>query len=163
MEHIRVEELSNVFDKIGKEWMLVGAGKRGEENAMTASWGALGILWNKPVCFVFVRPQRYTHKKIDECERLSLTFFDEEYRDMLKYFGTRSGADTDKIADCGLTVLYENDTPYFAEASLSLICRKLYVGEIEESGFLDKSLLENYKLKDYHTVYVCEIESVLKK
>ena len=160
---IKAEDFSEIFDKIGKQWMLIGAGERGEENAMTASWGCFGVLWNKPVCVCFIRPQRHTHKLAEKCERLSLTFFNEKYRDVLRYFGTRSGADTDKIADCGLTVLREDGVPYFAEADTALICKKLYVGKIEESGFVDKTLLENYKAKDYHTVYVCEIETVLKK
>lgn len=159
----KAEEFSEIFDRVGKQWMLIGAGERGEENAMTASWGAFGVLWNKPVCICFVRPQRHTHKLTEKCERLSLTFFDEKYRNVLKYFGTRSGADTDKIADCGLTVLREGNVPYFAEADIALICRKLYAGKIEESAFVDKTLLENYNAKDYHTVYVCEIEAVLKK
>ena len=160
---ITTEEFSEIFDRVGKQWMLIGAGEQGEENAMTASWGAFGVLWNKPVCICFVRPQRHTHKLTERCDKLSLTFFGEEYREMLKYFGTRSGADTNKIADCGLTVLREGDTPYFAEAEIALICKKLYAGKIEESAFVNKDLLQNYPARDFHTVYVCEIESVLKK
>ena len=160
---IQPENFSEIFDRVGKQWMLIGAGDVGEENAMTASWGCFGVLWNKPVCVCFIRPQRHTHKLTEKCERLSLTFFNESYREMLKYFGTRTGADTDKIADCGLEVLREKGVPYFAEAEVALICRKLYVGKIEESGFIDKVLLENYPKRDYHTVYVCEIESVLVK
>lgn len=157
------EGFSKIFDVIGKEWMLIGAGEHGEENAMTASWGCFGVLWNKPVCICFIRPQRHTHKLVEKCDRLSLTFFDESYRDVLKYFGSRSGADTDKIADCGLTVLREGDVPYFSEAHTALICKKLYVGAIKESEFLDKALLENYPTKDFHTVFICEIETVLTK
>ena len=43
-------ELENACKLIGKDWMLVCAG----DNAMTASWGGMGILWNKPVSFVFI-------------------------------------------------------------------------------------------------------------
>ena len=160
---IAAEDFSEIFDRVGKQWMLIGAGDVGEENAMTASWGCFGVLWNKPVCICFIRPQRHTHKLTEKCDRLSLTFFDEKYREVLKYFGTRSGADTDKIADCGLTVLRESGVPYFAEADVALICKKLYVGAIEENEFIDRSLLSNYEKKDYHTVYICEIETVLKK
>ena len=49
------------------------------------------------------------------------------------------------------------------EAKLVLTCRKLYVGRIEESGFVDASLLENYKAHDYHSMYVLEIEKALAK
>lgn len=48
----------NAFDLIGKKWMLVTAGTKDSFNTMTASWGGIGWLWNKPVAFVFIRPER---------------------------------------------------------------------------------------------------------
>ena len=50
----------NPFVMIGTDWLLVTAAKGDKVNTMTASWGGVGILWNKPVAFVFIRPQRYT-------------------------------------------------------------------------------------------------------
>ena len=43
---------------IGKDWMLITAADpdTGAVNTMTASWGAMGELWNKDVCFIFIRP-----------------------------------------------------------------------------------------------------------
>ncbi len=49
----------NFISLIGREWMLVTAGDA-SRFTMTASWGGVGYLWNKPVVFVFVRPERYT-------------------------------------------------------------------------------------------------------
>ncbi len=46
----------NFIEIIGKEWMLVSAGDKDKFNMMTASWGGVGFLWNKPVVFVFIRP-----------------------------------------------------------------------------------------------------------
>ena len=43
----------NFIEIIGKEWMLVSAGDKDKFNMMTASWGGVGFLWNKPVVFVF--------------------------------------------------------------------------------------------------------------
>lgn len=61
MKKISVSELKdNMFDAIGKEWMLVTAGTPEKFNMMTASWGGIGILWGKPVAFIFIRPERYT-------------------------------------------------------------------------------------------------------
>ena len=45
----------NFIEIIGKEWMLVSAGDKDKFNMMTASWGSMGFLWNKPVVMVFVR------------------------------------------------------------------------------------------------------------
>ena len=75
MEKINVKELNdNVFETIGKEWMLVCAGNKDKFNMMTASWGCLGWLWNKPVAVVFIRPERYTHGIIEENEFMTLSF-----------------------------------------------------------------------------------------
>ena len=55
----------NFISLIGREWMLVTAGDASRFNTMTASWGGVGYLWNKPVVFVFVRPERYTFEFIE--------------------------------------------------------------------------------------------------
>ena len=63
MKKLEVKDLKeNFFEAIGKEWMLVTAGTKEKFNTMTASWGGIGWLWNKPVAFVFVRPERYTYE-----------------------------------------------------------------------------------------------------
>ena len=38
------------FRMIGKEWMLVTAEKDGKVNAMTASWGGMGVMWGQKCC-----------------------------------------------------------------------------------------------------------------
>ena len=48
----------NTFELIGKDWALVTAGDKEKFNTMTVSWGGVGIMWNKPVAFTFIRPQR---------------------------------------------------------------------------------------------------------
>ena len=42
------------FTKIGKEWMLITAKHNDKINAMTASWGGVGVLWGKNTTFIFV-------------------------------------------------------------------------------------------------------------
>ena len=65
----------NVFKAIDKDWMLITAAKDGNPNSMTASWGCLGILWNKPIAVWFVRPQGYTYAFCEAADTLSLSFF----------------------------------------------------------------------------------------
>lgn len=165
MKEIHVEELQNdCFTMIGKQWMLVTAGNGEHVNTMTASWGGLGILWNKPVAFVFLRPQRYTKEFIDSNATLSLSFFDEKHRKMLAYMGRVSGRDEQKIEKANLHVYYEQETPYFEEANTVLLCRKLYAQDMKEESFqYDSIIAQHYPLKDYHTMYVVEIEKVLTK
>lgn len=155
---------SDAFTMIGKEWMLVSAQKDGVVNTMTASWGGMGILWNKKVAFVFLRPQRYTKEFIDQGDVFTLSFYDEEYRKTLSYLGSASGRDEPKIEKAGLHTAFVNEAPYFTEANTVLVCRKLYAQDMLEECFLDSSLIEkNYPLKDYHTMYVAEIEHAYQK
>ena len=136
---IKPEELhENPFSLIGEDWMLVAASDGSRVNAMTASWGGMGILWNKKVAFVFIRPQRYTKELIDQSGKLSLSFFDEGSRKMLNYMGTVSGRDEDKIAACGLHVEMVNSAPVFQESRMAIICRKLYAQPMEEACFLTR-------------------------
>ncbi|MBQ7336540.1 MAG: flavin reductase family protein [Clostridia bacterium] len=163
-EYIRPEDADGVFHRIGKDWMLISAGDGERINTMTASWGCLGVLWNKPVAVCFIRPQRHTYSITEKTDRLTLSFLDETYRPALTYCGKASGRNEDKFRGAGLTPVFtENGTPYPAEASLVLVCRKLYADDLKKSAFVDTSLLSNYEEDDFHRVYVCEIEQVLHK
>lgn len=153
----------NVFEKIGKGWMLVTAESGGKVNTMTASWGGFGVLWGKNVAFVFIRPQRYTYEFVENSDYMTLSFFGEEARGALKYLGSHSGRDGDKIAASGLHTEYIDGMPAFSEASAVIVCRKLYAGDIKKECFTDKSLLSNYAAGDFHRMYVVEVESVYTK
>lgn len=156
---------SDPFTMIGKEWMLVSAKKPdGTINTMTASWGGIGILWNKKVAYVFIRPQRYTKEFIDAQDYLTLSFYDEAYRKQLSYLGTISGKDEDKISKAALHPAEDEQYAYFTEANTVLLCKKLYAQEMDRACFLDPALVEkNYPNADFHTMYVVEIEQVLVK
>ncbi len=151
----------NPFTLIGKEWMLIAAGKEGKVNAMTASWGGLGVLWAKNVAFIFVRDSRYTKEFIDGAESFSITVFGEEHRGMLGYMGRVSGRDEDKIATAGLTVRMEGDTPWFEEARMVLVCKKLSITPIGAEDLLVPELTQHYTTQDYHKMYVGEITRIL--
>lgn len=153
----------NVFEAIGKQWMLITAG--GEKvNTMTASWGGMGVLWGKKVVYAFIRPQRYTKEFVDGSDTFSLSFLGEEYRKQLQYLGKASGRDEDKIKISGLTVAREGNTPYFSEAEAVLVCKKLYAQELNPECFVTAGEDEMwYPQKDYHTMYVGEITKLLVK
>lgn len=154
----------SVFKVIGKDWLLVTGAVDGRANAMTASWGGMGILWRKPVAFLVIRPQRYTKEFIDRAEGLTISVFGEDRRKMMGYFGSVSGRDEDKIAKAGLTCLEDKGRVYFEEARLVFICKKLYTQAMQGECFFDAESREAcYPDKDYHTMYVVEIEKLLVK
>jgi len=155
----------NVIKMIGSDWMLITAGNINNFNMMTASWGGLGWLWEKPVAFIFVRPQRYTHVFTEKEGYFTLTFYEEIYRNILLKMGSVSGRDFNKMKDSGLTaVATENGTVAFKEAKIIIECKKIYATSILEEGFVDKNLLKSmYPAKDFHTMYVGEILNVWMK
>ena len=154
----------NAFKLIGKDWALVTSGSRESFNTMTVSWGGVGIMWNKPVTFTFIRPQRYTFGFLEKNGFFTMSFFDESYRKALQICGTKSGRDTDKVAETGLTPAFTGDgVPYFEEARLVLVYKKLYAQDLNEDSIVEEAVKGNYNGSDYHRMYVSEIVSVLKK
>lgn len=161
-KEIKAEEgKDNPFQLIGKEWMLVAAGNVEKCNAMTASWGGVGIMWGKPVAYVVIRPQRYTKEFMDQGERFSLSFLPEEYRKALNYMGTVSGRDADKIKESGLHTELLHETPAFTESRMVMICKKMFVQDMKKESFLQEDILTKwYPQEDYHTLYIAEIEKI---
>ncbi|MDR1713890.1 MAG: flavin reductase [Coriobacteriales bacterium] len=100
----------NAIERIGHQWMLIAAAKPdGTVNAMTAAWGGLGFIWQQPVAFVFIRPQRCTKTFVEAASSFSLSFLGSEYRDALNYLGSVSGFEQpDKVANSGLTLAYSD-------------------------------------------------------
>ena len=68
----------NPFRLVGREWMLITAGTLDAFNTMTASWGALGHLWERDVAICYVRPQRYTCGFMERSSVYTLSFFSAE-------------------------------------------------------------------------------------
>ena len=168
MEKIDLKTLNdNVFDLIGKEWVLITAGtKNGGFNMMTASWGCLGWLWNKPVAVIFVRPERYTHQFVEAGEYVTLSFLGNgsEARKIYNYCGSKSGRDGDKVQATGLRpVETETGGIAYEQSRLTLECRKLYKDSIKPECFIDGSIEKWYGEKGgYHDIYVLEIINAYK-
>ena len=162
MKEIEISKIvCNPFTLIGKEWCLIGAQNNNKFNAMTASWGSVGVLWNKNIATIYVRPQRYTREFIDSSDTFTISFFDERFRNQLNVYGTTSGRDVNKEDETGLTLIHDNDTTYFKEANLVLVCKKLYRGAIKEDEFLIADIAKtNYPQEDYHIIYIGEIVKV---
>lgn len=160
MKIITPEEIKgNPFLMLGKQWMLVTAGAS-KYNTMTASWGGFGVLWHRNVCWVVIRPSRHTFGFMERESHFTCSFFDERYRKALEYCGSHSGRDADKAKQTGLTPVHEKDCTYFREASLVIICKKIYFQDLDPKCFIDRSIEENYHEKDYHRMYVGEIVEV---
>ncbi len=153
----------NIMRSLGTDWMLITAGSEEKFNTMTASWGGMGILWNKSVVFAFVRPQRYTYEFMENNDYFSLSFYDKSWARALKFCGTNSGRDVNKAKVTGLTPIFDEKAPYFEQANLTVICRKLYAQDMDPGSIIDPDLNQYYRGNDFHRVYVGEMTRVLVK
>ncbi len=167
MEHFKKIEATqlteNVFDLMDTQWMLVAAGSPDTKfNMMTASWGGLGWLWEKPVSFIFVRPQRYTFEFTEKEDYYTISFYAEQYRDVLNLMGSKSGRNFDKMTQSGLTPFKTpNGSVAFKEARIIIECKKLFSTFLKEEDFIDKEVVKSkYPNKDFHKMYVGEIVNV---
>lgn len=151
----------NVFNLIGKEWLLITAGDKNGFNTMTASWGCIGWLWNRPVAVVFIRPERYTHLLAEQNDHITLSFLGngDEAREIYNLCGSKSGRDCDKIKESGLQPIEtESGNIAFTQSRLTLECRKLYKDSIKPECFIDNSISKWYGEKGgYHDAYILEI------
>lgn len=154
----------NPFTKIGKEWMLITAKYNDKVNAMTASWGGIGVLWGKNTAFIFVRDSRYTKELIDQSDTFSLTFFEPNHKSALKYFGIVSGRKEDKFKVSKMNVNYYENIPFIDEGNFVICCKKLSATPILPEQFIDPEIeTEWYKDGDLHTMYVGEILQILAR
>jgi flavin reductase (DIM6/NTAB) family NADH-FMN oxidoreductase RutF len=154
----------NVIRMMGDEWFLLTAGDLKDWNTMTAAWGGLGYLWERPVAFGFVRPQRHTRQFTERFGHFTFCFFGRRYRKALQYCGSHSGRDCDKARETGLTPLATRlGNVYFEQARLVIECRKIYWQDIDPAHFLDPGLGTIYPARDYHRMYVGEIVSCLAR
>ncbi|MCR5016247.1 MAG: flavin reductase [Ruminococcus sp.] len=155
----------NPFTKIGKEWMLLTGGTMDSFNTMTASWGQLGVLWNRNVLTCYIRPNRHTFGFVENGETFTASFYGEQFRKALSFCGSHSGRDCDKVKETGLTPAEFDGCVAFEEADMVLVCRKLYSYDLAESGFLtDDGIPAQFFGSDpYHRAYISEIVGVYVK
>jgi len=166
-----IDEITmNPFKQIGQEWMLITAGTLQAWNTMTAAWGGFGFLWGKPTAFAFVRFTRYTYEFMERSSHFTLSFFGSAWRKALMTCGTKSGRDIDKVKETGLNPIdltgsfhISGEAMAFEQARQVFACRKLYSSLVSPEQFTADELHSHYPDKDYHHMYVGEIESVLEK
>ncbi len=145
-------------------WFLLTCGDSSKNhfNTMTVSWGSIGIMWNKPMVQVVVRPSRFTHEFMQTYPDFSLCAFSEEHRKALQFLGATSGRDGDKVKSSGLTACRSSQiqSPSFAEAQLVIECRKIYTDLFNPHNFLDPNIEKHYPGADYHQVYFGEVLTI---
>lgn len=153
-------DILSVFDK---KWALLTAGDSNMFNTMTISWGGLGTIWGKPVATVYVRTSRYTHDFMDSNDFFTVSFYPEECRQILGVLGSKSGRDMDKINDSGLTPVKAGGSVSFAEAEVTLVCRKLFKQQLDVANMPEDVAKSMYEGQAPHDMYIGEIVDIIRK
>ena len=154
----------NVFKMMDDDWFLITAGDRDGFNTMTAKWGALGMLWRRPIAECYITHSRHTFNFIEKSDYYTISFYDEKYRPQLSLCGTKSGRDIDKVMKTGFAPAFADcGAVYFEEARLVIVCRKIYSADFKPEKIPRDILDTIYTTGDYHRAYIGEIIEVLKK
>lgn len=153
----------DIFNAFHTDWALLTAGTPDHFNTMTISWGGLGTLWGKSVATVYVRPCRYTYEYMENNEQFTVSFFTEEYRPDLKLLGTRSGRDGDKVAMTSLTPVSAGESTGFAQAKLTLVCKKLYAQAMDAAAIPEDIMQAQYGSAEPHKLYIGEVIAILNR
>ena len=155
-----------IFQLFASRTPLLTAGDRSRRNTMTIGWAQLGTLWNMPVCTVYVRPERHTCGFMESFDYFTVSVLPVSEKKTLAFCGTKSGRDVDKITECGLTLCYgAGDAPFFDQAELVLVCKKLYTQDLNPACVLDdKAILPYYGQKGgWHRAYTGTVVEVYQK
>ena len=142
----------------------------GQVDTMTIGWGTLGNEWHKPIFTVFVRESRYTKVLLDKHPEFTINvpygqYDPAEVKKILAVCGTKSGRDTDKIKELGLTLEAGEtvDVPGICQLPLTLECKVIYRQDQDPDAINEENTARHYPRNqqfpqgDYHTAYYGQI------
>lgn len=169
-DNIEVFDYANHIMRELKTGILLTTQAHDRVNSMTISWGTLGIEWGKPMFTVFVREHRFTKQLLDESGDFTINIpFGEYDKKILGICGTKSGLDTDKVKELGLTLIPSDSVsaPAIKELPLTLECKVVYKNPQNAHEITDENKKKHYPQdvestfhgsnKDFHTAYYGEI------
>jgi flavin reductase (DIM6/NTAB) family NADH-FMN oxidoreductase RutF len=171
-KEIEVFDYASEIMKTVKTGVLLTTKADDKVNAMTISWGTLGIEWAKPIFTVFVRENRFTKQQLEKNAEFTINIpygaFDKK---ILGLCGTQSGHTIDKIQALHLTLEKANviSVPAIRELPLTLECRVVYKQKQDQNAIIEEDKSKFYPQevdssfhganKDFHTAYYGEIVS----
>ncbi len=115
--------------------VIVTCGDETRSNMLTVAWTGT-LCTNPPMCYISVRPERYSYPLIRERMEFTINLTTAAMARATDWAGVRSGRDFDKWKETGLTAVkgVKVACPYIAESPLNIECR---VKEIVKLGSHD--------------------------
>jgi flavin reductase (DIM6/NTAB) family NADH-FMN oxidoreductase RutF len=125
----------------------------GRDNIITVAWTGT-ICTNPPMVYISVRPSRFSCDMIRKTGEFVINLTTEETAFATDYCGVRSGRDTDKIAQLGLTLEEPEviSVPGIRQLPLTLECKVRYVQE-QDLSRLEEPFLSRYYPQDVDGTY----------
>lgn len=115
--------------------VMVTCGSAEHPNICTVAWTGV-ICSDPPRLYISLMKRRYSHSLISDSGEFVINLVSKDLVRAADYCGVRSGRDTDKFADCGITPCQSLHVscPSLSESPLSIECR---VFEVKELGSHD--------------------------
>ena len=116
--------------------LVTAADREGNSNIFTVAWAGT-ICTNPPMLSISVRPERHSYHMIRETGEFVVNLTTESMAWATDYCGVRSGRDTDKWKDTGLTPEKANvvNVPVIKESPVNIECRVVKVEELGSFGY----------------------------
>ena len=103
---------------------------------------------------------------MEEQDYFTVSVLPEREKQTLRICGTKSGRDLDKVKECGLTVCYgAGDAPFFDEAELVLVCKKIFVQDMSPDCVVDGTNILPYygENNGWHRIYTGQVVEAYMK
>ncbi len=156
MQKIDVFDYSQKILKTLPQGAFLNTAAGGKLNTMTIGWGTLGFIWGKQVLTVLVRKSRYTHELIEKNPVFTVSVpVKDDFKKALVICGTKSGRDTDKYKEAGISTASAQtvEAPIILGAGLHIECRVIDKHTMVPELF-DKELAGKcYADSNWHTYY----------
>lgn len=149
-KHVDAFDYAGTVCKEMAKGILITTKLDGKVNTMTIGWGHIGIEWGKPIFIAYVRESRHTYTMLEGNGEFTVNIpMGQVDKKILGYCGTKSGRNTDKILDMGLTLEDPSviSVPGIKELPLTLECKVIYKQKQDLSA-IPAELLEKYYPQD---------------
>ena len=164
VEVMQTDYVAETYAMLDRGGLLLStSGKNEKLNVMTIGWGLVGILWYKPTFAVAVRPTRYTYRLLEESNEFTVNVPSRGMEKIIEYCGNVSGKDHDKFGEMNLTPLSGRrvKSPMVSECVVHFECDVIYKTKVKISHLPKEIVSKYYPSRDYHTLYIGEILTVL--
>ncbi len=129
-----------------KQGILLTTKADGKVNTMTIGWGHIGFEWGKNIFVAYVRKSRHTLEMLEKNAEFTVNIpADDSCKEIIRFCGTKSGRDFDKVRELGLTLEEPEkiSVPGIRQLPLTLECKVIY-RSVQDPAALPQEIRDRY-------------------